>query len=106
VRWERSVLVALEEAENAMTAFVRQQTRRSSLLEASSQANRAVELSRAQYREGLSDFQSVISSERDLAVLQDDLASSDASIATNFIVLYKALGGGWEQRTELAKALE
>jgi NodT family efflux transporter outer membrane factor (OMF) lipoprotein len=88
VRWERSVLVALEEAENAMTAFVRQQTRRSSLLEASSQANRAVELSRAQYREGLSDFQSVISSERDLAVLQDDLASSDASIATNFIVLY------------------
>lgn len=101
VRWERSVLHALEETENAMTAFVREQTRRGSLLEAASQSRNAVELARAQYREGLSDFQNVLISERSLADLEDDLASSDAAIATHLVVLYKALGGGWEQRKDL-----
>ncbi|MCK6446099.1 MAG: efflux transporter outer membrane subunit [Planctomycetes bacterium] len=96
VRFERAVLVALEEAENAMVAFVREQARRASLRQAAVQARRAVELSRAQYAEGLSDFQSVIDTERAVAELEDQLATSDATIATNFVALYKALGGGWE----------
>lgn len=98
VRYERTVLVALEEAENSMVAFVREQTRRNSLREAATQARRAVDLSRTQYGEGLSDFQSVIDTERAVADLEDQLAISDAAIATQFVALYKALGGGWEER--------
>jgi len=96
-RWEQSVLTALEESENAMTAFVREQTRRASLGEAVTQARRAVELSRTQYTEGLSDFQTVLVAERALADLEDSLAQSDAAITTSLVALYKALGGGWEQ---------
>lgn len=105
VRYERAVLTAIEEAENAMTGFLREQTRRGSLLQAASQARRAVDLARAQYREGLSDFQSVLTSERELAELEDQLASSDAGIATSLVALYKALGGGWESRADLEAAL-
>lgn len=97
VRWERTVLTALEETENAMTGFVREHTRRHFLAAASGQARLAVELAQTQYREGLSDFQSVLSSERALADLEDELASSDTAITTSFVVLYKALGGGWER---------
>jgi outer membrane protein, multidrug efflux system len=97
-RFERTVLVALEEAENAMLGFVREQTRRGSLREAAVQARRAVDLSRTQYGEGLSDFQTVIDTERAVADLEDQLATSDAAIATQFVALYKALGGGWEER--------
>jgi len=104
-RWESSVLVALEESENAMTGFVREQVRRAELLEAVTQARLAVELSQAEYREGLSDFQPVIASERAAAELEDQLAQSDAAIATGFITLYKALGGGWEQQPALVTAL-
>ncbi|MBK8178767.1 MAG: efflux transporter outer membrane subunit [Planctomycetes bacterium] len=100
LRWERAVLVAVEETENALVGFVREQTRRSSLLRAADQARRAVGLARAQYREGLSDFQSVLTSERAVADLEDELASSDAAIASQFVVLYKALGGGWEPAPE------
>jgi outer membrane protein TolC len=96
VSWESVVLLALEEAENAMTAFVREQVRRASLGEAAAQAGRAVELSKTQYREGLSDFQAVLDSERVLADLEDELARSDASISTHLVALYKALGGGFE----------
>ncbi len=97
VRWEQAVLIALEEAENAMTAFVREQARRASLLEAASQARLAVELARTQYTEGLSDFQTVLVSERALAELEDELASSDANVATHAIRLTKALGGDWDE---------
>ena len=96
-RWERSVLLALEETENALSAFVREQLTRAALLEAASQARLAVELARTQYTEGLSDFQTVLVSERALSELEDDLASSDAAITTNLVVLYKALGGGWDE---------
>ena len=70
VRWERTVLLALEESENAMTAFVREQTRRRSLLDAATSARLAVELARTQYTEGLSDFQTVLVAERALAELE------------------------------------
>ena len=91
------MLLALEESENAMTAFVREQTRRRSLLDAATSARLAVELARTQYTEGLSDFQTVLVAERALAELEDELATSDAAITTHLIQLYKALGGGWEE---------
>lgn len=104
VRWERAVLTALEESENAMTSFVREQTRRGSLLEAASQARLAVDLARTQYTEGLSDFQAVLVNERSLAVLEDTLAASEAAIASHLIRLYKALGGGWDEEARRVAA--
>ena len=95
LRWELAVLRALEESENAMTAFVREEVRRSSLLEAVAQSRLAVGYARTQYGEGLSDFQAVLDSERALAQLEDELARSDAAITTSLIALYKALGGGF-----------
>jgi NodT family efflux transporter outer membrane factor (OMF) lipoprotein len=96
IAWQSAVLGALEEAENAMTAFVREQARRASLGEAAGHARNAVGLAQAQYTEGISDFQVVLISERALADLEDDLARSDARITTSLVALYKALGGGFE----------
>jgi NodT family efflux transporter outer membrane factor (OMF) lipoprotein len=89
--WERTVLLALEEAENAMTRFVREQARRAALERAAAEARRAVELARTQYREGLSDFQAVLDSQRIVAALEDDLAVSDAAVVANLVALQKAL---------------
>ena len=58
---------------------------------------RAVTLAQTQYREGLTDFQAVLDSERALAELEDELSLSDAAVTTELIALYKALGGGFEQ---------
>ncbi|HEX5051736.1 MAG TPA: efflux transporter outer membrane subunit [Planctomycetota bacterium] len=101
VQWRRTVLAALEQAENAMTAFVREQTRRTHLAEAATQARRAVQFASAQYTEGLTDFQNVLDSERESADLEDQLAQSRAAITGNLIALYRALGGGWENAMPL-----
>ena len=94
--FEQTVLLALEEVENAMTSFVREQVRRDSLLRAVEESRRALRISQDQYREGLVDFQGVLESQRSLARLEDDLTLNAAAITTAMIRLYKALGGGWE----------
>lgn len=96
LRWEGAVLAALEETENAMTSFVREQARRAALRAAQVQARRSTELARTQYQDGLSDFQPVLDSERTLAELEDEVAQSEAAVASHLVRLYRALGGGWE----------
>lgn len=102
IAWEKTVLLALEETENAMTNFVREQERRTALQRAAAQARRAVELAQTQYRAGLSDFQAVIDSERTVATIEDDLVGSDAAVARSAVSLFKALGGGVPRRAPLA----
>ena len=61
-------------------------------------AQRAVEIAIKQYREGASDYQRVVDSQRALLQQQTGLTQASSSVATNLIALYKGLGGGWELR--------
>lgn len=105
LRWEQSILLALEEAENALTAWVREEARRVALAAAAQQARRAVELARTQYREGVADFQAVLDSERALTELDDALAQSEGALAAGLVSIYRALGGGWEGELDPLSAL-
>jgi len=93
--YKAALLTALEDVENAMTAYSHDLVRRESLKKASKSAEQAAEVSRAQYSSGLIDFQSVLEAESTQLSLQDSLAQSDARIISDLISLYKALGGGW-----------
>jgi hypothetical protein len=42
------------------------------------------------------DYQRVLDAQRSLLQEQNTLTGTKASVATNLIALYKALGGGWE----------
>ena len=57
-----------------------------------------MELSMLQYKEGLADYQRVLDSTRALTAKQDQYAQIQGRIATDFIGMYKALGGGWQIR--------
>jgi NodT family efflux transporter outer membrane factor (OMF) lipoprotein len=93
--YEATVLNAFEEVENALTAWSNEQRRREALLLAVESARRARELALVQYESGLVDFQTVLTSDRQLISLEDSLAVSDGELTSNVIRLYKALGGGW-----------
>ena len=94
--YQQTVLVALEDSENALVAYAREQTRRESLLRSVQADQRAVELSTQLYKNGLVDFLRVLVSERALYIAQDALVQSDQSISLDLVQLYKALGGGWQ----------
>jgi len=95
VSYESTVLGALQDVENALSDFAKEQVRRKSLAEAAASAQQALTLSRGLYSAGLKDFLTVLDAQRSLLSLQTQLAQSDASITANLVRLYKALGGGW-----------
>jgi NodT family efflux transporter outer membrane factor (OMF) lipoprotein len=98
--YKLTVLIALEEVENALVNLAKERTRRDRLLRAVEASERSVELVQTQYRTGLTDFQNVLDSERSLTGQQDQLAESQGLVINNLIELYRALGGGWQPDPE------
>jgi multidrug efflux system outer membrane protein len=94
--YRSTVLVALEEVENALKGRDTAERREREIQISAEAANNAVIFARDQYRAGLIDFQSLLDTERSLLSTQDSAASARAARATATIQLYKALGGGWE----------
>ncbi|HYB99806.1 MAG TPA: efflux transporter outer membrane subunit [Candidatus Limnocylindrales bacterium] len=94
--YEAAVLAAYEEGENALVAFAREQVRRDRLAHAVGAAREAERLARTQYENGVIDFQSVLEAQRARLGLEESLAVSRATVTTNLVALYKALGGGWQ----------
>jgi len=96
IEYEGAVLAALQDVENALVAYAKEQARRQSLEDSVQAAERAADLARNQYSSGLTDFQAVLTAQRSLLSIQDQLAVSNSSITSDLIRLYKALGGGWQ----------
>jgi NodT family efflux transporter outer membrane factor (OMF) lipoprotein len=94
--YESAVLTALEEVENALTAYAKEQNRYEFLDKAVIAAKRTEFLATDQYKAGLVDFYNVLDAQRALLELQDQLTQSKGEITANLARLYKALGGGWE----------
>jgi NodT family efflux transporter outer membrane factor (OMF) lipoprotein len=92
--YESTVLLALEEVDNAFTAWLTEHRRHTSLLAAVESARRATELAIMQYNTGLVDFEAVLTAQRSQISLEDQLALSEGELTGNTIRLYKALGGG------------
>lgn len=96
VSYQSTLLLALEEVENALVALARSRERQAALTSAEEAARNAALLARHRYTTGLADFQAVLDTERSVLTIQDSLAASQAEGASALIQLYKALGGGWE----------
>jgi len=54
------------------------------------------ELARIQYREGALDFLRLLDAERTLLQAEDEVAAAETSLNSSVVLIYKALGGGWE----------
>jgi NodT family efflux transporter outer membrane factor (OMF) lipoprotein len=96
LEYQATILDALEEVENTLVAYAKEQRRRDALAKAVLAAQRAELLARDRYKAGLVGFFNVLDTQRSLLVLQDQLNQSDGTVVSNLVRLYKALGGGWE----------
>lgn len=94
--YEKTVLTSLEEVENALVAYAKEQIRRRSLEDAVKSSQDSLHLANQLYSNGLASFINVLDAERSLYRAEDDLVQSDRAVTQNLISLYKALGGGWE----------
>lgn len=102
--YRQSVLNAAEEVDNAISGYVREKQRRESLANSVAAYREAVEISQQRYEDGTVDFQRVLDSQRSLLTYQNQLVQSRAGVINNMILLYRALGGGWESAGRLRNA--
>jgi outer membrane protein TolC len=93
--YQAAVLTALTEVEDALVALRGDRERLLRLQNASSAADIAATLARQRYSSGLADFQTVLETQRTRLGTQDSVATARASVSTDHVRLYKALGGGW-----------
>jgi len=94
--YERTVLTAFQDVEDALVAYANEQTRYQALNDSVIANRRALEIANELYTTGNGDFLSVLDSERSLFAAEDQLVDSQRVVTENLVTLYKALGGGWE----------
>jgi len=95
--YQKTVLTAFQEVEDALTAYDKEKQREKILQTEVEQYQRASSLALSKYTRGLTNFLDVLEAQRSLFTAQDSLAQSRATVQTDLISLYKALGGGWEK---------
>ena len=94
--YQRTVLNALEDVDNALVSYNQQRVRVQKLDEQSTQSTRAAELARIRYEAGATDYLELLDAQRTQLTAEDQLAEAEAGINLQAIAIYKALGGGWQ----------
>jgi NodT family efflux transporter outer membrane factor (OMF) lipoprotein len=102
INYQKTVLTAWHEVDNALTAYQTEQARRDQLVQAVAQNQRALSLAQSRYQEGVADFLQVLTAQQNLLSTQQQLALTTTNVSANLVAVYKALGGGWE--TQMPRA--
>jgi NodT family efflux transporter outer membrane factor (OMF) lipoprotein len=97
--YKKSVLTAIQDVENALIAYAKEQEHHKALINAVTANRKAVDLATQLYVEGQTDFISVLDAQRSLYVTEDALVRSTSTLSTDLIAIYKALGGGWDSNS-------
>lgn len=103
-QYEKAVLGALEDTENALLSYAKQQAQLKIRLEQSTAARRAAELAEIRYRAGSSDFLTLLDAQRTQLAADDALAQAEAGVNVGVVAIYKSLGGWGEQDVAPAMA--
>ncbi|CAM5210910.1 Efflux transporter, outer membrane factor (OMF) lipoprotein, NodT family OS=Bosea thiooxidans OX=53254 GN=SAMN05660750_02428 PE=3 SV=1 [Bosea thiooxidans] len=90
-----AVLTALQDVEDSLVGLRQERRRLGSLSEAATASTEAARLSRALYTSGTASFLDVLEAQRSQYAAEELLIQSRVALATQFIALNKALGGGW-----------
>lgn len=96
LNYEKTILVALSEVENALLNLTHETEVREALITATVAAQTALDLAAGKYQAGMSGMLDVLLSQRALYQAQDQLILSRQHLNLNLVALFKALGGGWQ----------
>jgi multidrug efflux system outer membrane protein len=102
--YEQTALLALEEAERAITNYLQERQRFGHLELAARAARAAADLARQRFQFGADNFLTVLDAERVRLDAEDRLAQSRVEVTRQAASIFKALGGGWSEAERLTSA--
>jgi len=94
--FQKVVLTAIADVDNALTTYDAERSRLDSLGRAVSDAQRALDLATQRYDRGIIDYLNVLDAQRSLYALLDEQAVSESIAVSDFVTVCQSLGGGWE----------
>ncbi|RWG79467.1 efflux transporter outer membrane subunit [Mesorhizobium sp.] len=103
VAYKAAVLTALEDVENTTIALSQERIRNGKLASSAKSYGDAARLERTLYKAGETSLLDVLDAQRSAYSADDALLQSRVSIATDYIALNKALGGGWDDTIDNSK---
>ncbi|GAB3390660.1 efflux transporter outer membrane subunit [Lysobacter fragariae] len=104
-RYEQTVLLALEDTENALVRHARARIEDKHLEQAAIESAQAAQLAQVRYEAGATDLLEVLDAQRTQLQAQDAFADGRARSVNSAVALYKALAGGWPSRMPVRKAI-
>jgi len=95
-KFDGTVLTALREVETALNNYAHELDRLAALRASRDEAARVAAQSRKLYTNGRTAYLDALDAERALASSEASVAASQAQLADDQVLLFLALGGGWE----------
>jgi multidrug efflux system outer membrane protein len=96
--YQKTVLLALEESENAISAFNHELERNQDLMRAQQLSWEAYNEALQLYERGFKSYLEVLTVVRSILSSEDTYIQSQVSLLSEYISIYKALGGGWDEQ--------
>ena len=94
-QFNRTVLTAVQEVDNAMSAYKNSIKQIVACKEMLYQGKEAFELSLDLYKQGLTPFQNVLDAQRSMLTYENTLVKAKGYSLVCLVQMYQALGGGW-----------
>jgi outer membrane protein, multidrug efflux system len=96
-QYQQSVLLALEDVENALVTYARSQDRDAQLQLAARDSKSAADLASVRYKNGATALLDLLDAQRVQLQAEDAYAESHSNNALSAVLLYRSLAGGWPQ---------
>lgn len=104
-RYEQTVLLALEDTENALVRYARARSEDAHLERAAADSATAARLARVRFDAGAVDLFEVLDAERTQLQAQDAFAAARSRSAIGAVSLYTAMAGGWPDTLPVRETL-
>ena len=98
ILYQKKILTALRDVEDALSQLDADKTRIKNMQLSERVAKDTLDTITVRYKHGLVPLNDVLTARKDWLSIQDALDQVLASAHQNSIALYKALGGGWDER--------
>lgn len=95
IAWKSTVLVAVEEVANSLAAVNRDSQTVNALRATVRSYEEALQLSTASYKDGATSLLDVLDAQRSVSTAQANLAQAVQQMATDYVTLNVAIGGGY-----------
>jgi NodT family efflux transporter outer membrane factor (OMF) lipoprotein len=96
IAYDKAVLQAFSDVDNALTDYEKEQQRRVLLGRAVQADQKAFALAQQRYTEGIATYIDVLNAQQNVLSSARQYEDSTAAVSTDLVSLYLALGGGWE----------